>query len=197
MLVGLALRAGGDAAPGPRLADERDSTVAALGDALEACDVVVVSGGVSVGPHDHVKPALAALGVTEHFWRVSLQPGKPTWFGTRGDTLVFGLPGNPVSAFVTFALFVAPALAALQGRGAPARGGQATLACAVRRNPQREQAIRVRLLPEPGRLLAEPTGRQDSHVVSSLLGADALAFIPAGAGEMAAGSAVSVLTLER
>ena len=147
MLVGLALRAGADATPGPRLADEREATVAALSDALEASDVVIVSGGVSVGPHDHVKPALLALGVREHFWRVALQPGKPTWFGSRADTLVFGLPGNPVSAFVTFSLFVAPALAALQGRDVPARTGEATLESDVRRNPQREQAIRVRLIP--------------------------------------------------
>jgi molybdopterin molybdotransferase len=195
MLVGLALSAGAAATPGPRLADARDTTVAALSLALEASDVVVVSGGVSVGPHDHVKPALLELGVREHFWRVALQPGKPTWFGARGDTLVFGLPGNPVSAFVTFSLFVAPALAALQGRRLAAATGEATLATDVRRNPQREQAIRVRLLPEADRLLAAPTGRQDSHVVSSLLGADALAMIPAGSGTLPAGTAVTVLTL--
>ena len=70
--------------------------------------MLVLSGGVSVGPHDHVKPALDALGVEERFWRVALRPGKPTWFGTRGDTLVFGLPGNPVRAMVTFLLFAAP-----------------------------------------------------------------------------------------
>jgi molybdopterin molybdotransferase len=195
MLVGLALGAGAAVTPGPRLADERGATVAALSEALDASDVVVVSGGVSVGPHDHVKPALLALGVREHFWRVALQPGKPTWFGSRADTLVFGLPGNPVSAFVTFSLFVAPALAALQGRELPARTGEATLESDVRRNPQREQAIRVRLIPEAQRLLARPTGQQDSHLVSSLLGADALAMIPAGSGTLAAGTPVVVLGL--
>jgi molybdopterin molybdotransferase len=195
MLVGLALDAGARAAPGPRLADERAATIAALGEALDGSDVVVVSGGVSVGPHDHVKPALLELGVDEHFWRVALQPGKPTWFGARGDTLVFGLPGNPVSAFVTFSLFVAPALAASQGRLLPVATGEARLATEVRRNPQREQAIRVRLIPERDRLLAAPTGLQDSHVVSSLIGADALAMIPAGSGALAAGTAVTVLAL--
>src|SRR5579875_1179497 len=69
-------------------------------------DVVIVSGGVSVGPHDHVKPALERLGVRERWWGVALQPGKPTWFGTRDRQLVFGLPGNPVSTAVTFSLFV-------------------------------------------------------------------------------------------
>jgi molybdopterin molybdotransferase len=196
MLVGLALRAGAHARPDPRLADERESTMVALSEALEASDVVVVSGGVSVGPHDHVKPALLALGVHEHFWRVALQPGKPTWFGSRAGKLVFGLPGNPVSAFVTFSLFVAPALAALQGRDVPALTGEATLASDVPCNPQREQAIRVRLIPEAQRLLARPTGQQESHLVSSLLGADALAMIPAGPGTLTAGSPVSVLSLD-
>ena len=92
-----------------------------IGAALADSDVVIISGGVSVGPHDHVKPALDALGVQEVFWSVALQPGKPTWFGVpaQGRPLVFGLPGNPVSAVVTFSLFVAPALAALQGAPSP------------------------------------------------------------------------------
>src|SRR5438067_5428263 len=115
MLAALAARSGGDTAPPGRLPDDRAATEAGLGEALEASDVVIVSGGVSVGPHDHVKPALATLGVEEIFWRVALQPGKPTWFGSREGKLVFGLPGNPVSAAVTFALFAVPALAALQG----------------------------------------------------------------------------------
>ena len=96
--------------------DDPDGTRGAIEAALETADVVIVSGGVSVGPHDHVKPALRELGVEERFWGVRLRPGKPTWFGTREGTLAFGLPGNPVSAMVTFQLFARPALAALQGR---------------------------------------------------------------------------------
>ena len=123
MLVALSTGCGATALPPQRLRDDRAATEQALGQALEQADVAIVSGGVSVGPHDHVKPALAALGVDEVFWGVSLQPGKPTWFGTAGDKLVFGLPGNPVSAFVTFSLFARPALFALQGatERAPAR----------------------------------------------------------------------------
>ena len=140
---------------------------------------MIVTGGVSVGPHDHVKAALAALGVEEVFWRVALQPGKPTWFGRRGSVLVFGLPGNPVSAVVTFALFVRPALAAVQGRSeAPRLEPEAVLATAVRRNPDREQAVRVRLERRDGTLVATPNGPQGSHIVTSLLGADALALCP-------------------
>src|SRR4051794_41181360 len=142
-LAALAARAGGTVRSTGIVPDDRAATERTLEDALAASSVVVVSGGVSVGPHDHVKPALAALGVEERFWRVALQPGKPTWFGVRGDRLVFGLPGNPVSALVTFALFARPALLALQGAAEPPEGA-ARLAAPVRRNAGREQAGRVR-----------------------------------------------------
>jgi molybdopterin molybdotransferase len=151
----------------------------------------MLSGGVSVGPHDHVKPALAALGVSERFWRVDLQPGKPTWFGTRGAQLVFGLPGNPVSAFVTFLLFARPALRALQGADPLPPRERAAITVDVRRRG-RTQALRVRLDARDGTLHATPTGRQGSHLTASLLGADALAFIPAGDGVVAAGEPVPV-----
>jgi molybdopterin molybdotransferase len=198
MLVALAEHQGAVCAPAGRLADDRAATEAGLAAALETSDVVIVSGGVSVGPHDHVKPALESLGVEQVFWRVALQPGKPTWFGRRGNTLVFGLPGNPVSAVVTFSLFVRPALAALQGR-APERllESEAILATAVPRNPDREQALRVRLERQNGRLVAIPNGPQGSHIVTSLLGADALALIAPGEGELDAGTTVMLEPLPR
>ena len=90
--------------------DDARATRAALEDALGSADVVCVSGGVSVGPHDHVKPAFEACGVEEVLWRVQIKPGKPLWFGRRGDTLVFGLPGNPLSTIVCFCVFIEPAL---------------------------------------------------------------------------------------
>jgi molybdopterin molybdotransferase len=197
MLSALAERSGALTAPAGRLPDDQPATEAGLAEALETCDVVIVSGGVSVGPHDHVKPALANLGVEEVFWRVALQPGKPTWFGSRDGRLVFGLPGNPVSAAVTFALFVAPALAALQGATERHAEQTAELAHAVPGNPGREQALRVRLERRDGRLLAAPNGPQGSHVITSLLGADALALIPAGAGEVPAGTEVTLASLPR
>jgi len=179
--------------PARRLPDDPAATEAGLAAALERADVVIVSGGVSVGPHDHVKPALAVLGVEEVFWRVALQPGKPTWVGRRGDVLVFGLPGNPVSAVVTFALFVRPALAALQGRTEErSLEPEAVLGAAVPQNPDREQAVRVRLERRDGTLVAMPNGPQGSHIVTSLLGADALALVPAGAGELEAGAVVAL-----
>jgi molybdopterin molybdotransferase len=198
MLVALSEHQGATCPPAARLPDDRSATEAGLAAALEIADVVIVSGGVSVGPHDHVKPALESLGVEQVFWRVALQPGKPTWFGRRGSTLVFGLPGNPVSAVVTFALFVRPALAALQGR-APDRllESEAVLANPVPRNHDREQAVRVRLERRDGRLVATPNGAQGSHIVTSLLGADALALIAAGEGEVEAGATVPLEPLPR
>ncbi len=139
MLSALAAHAGGAPEPPQQLADDADATEAGLAHALERADVVLVSGGVSVGPHDHVKPALHRLGVTEIFWGVALQPGKPTWFGVKDGTLVFGLPGNPVSAVVTFSLFVAPALAALLGaraRGATGDHGDPDRGCQAESPPR-------------------------------------------------------------
>jgi molybdopterin molybdotransferase len=194
MLVALAGRCGSSAAPERRVRDDREDTEAELRGALQRSDVVVISGGVSVGPHDHVKPALEALGVREVFWGVALQPGKPTWFGVKDRTLVFGLPGNPVSAAVTFSLFAVPALAAMQGlNGRAGRRATAVLGVPVRRNSQREQALRVRIEQRSGgEHVAVPNGPQGSHIVTSLIGADGLALIPPGDGELAAGTPVEI-----
>jgi molybdopterin molybdotransferase len=185
-------RAGGALAGRVTVPDTPEGTRAALGEALDAADVVIVSGGVSVGPHDHVKQALRDLGVEERFWGVRLRPGKPTWFGARGDTLAFGLPGNPVSAMVTFQLFARPALAALQGAPLDPARASAVLAHAVARNPRRDEAVRVKLRHTDDGLVAEPTGAQGSHMLTSMLGADALALIHHGDGELAAGERVEV-----
>jgi molybdopterin molybdotransferase len=191
VLRALAQQAGADVTIAEAVRDDRAATEEALARALDDTDVVVLSGGVSVGPHDHVKPALAALGVTERFWRVDLQPGKPTWFGTRDAQLVFGLPGNPVSSFVTFALFVRPALRALQGAEPLPPHERAALAVDVPRRG-RTQALRVRLDGSDSTLRARPTGPQGSHVTRSLLTADALAFVAPGDGIAAAGEHVPV-----
>ena len=185
-------RAGAEPAGRTTVPDDPDGTREAIGAALDEADVVVISGGVSVGPHDHVKAALGELGVEERFWGVSLRPGKPTWFGTRDGTLAFGLPGNPVSAMVTFQLFARPALAALQGAPPGARHATATLDEPVARNPQREQAVRVNLTQGDGGLRARPTGAQGSHMLTSMLGADGLALIAPGEGDAAAGERVEV-----
>jgi molybdopterin molybdotransferase len=172
--------------------DDADSTRAALERALEEADVVCVSGGVSVGPHDHVKPALRELGVAERFWGVALRPGKPTWFGSHDRALVFGLPGNPVSAMVTFQLFVRPALAALQGAPTAPTRVAAVLDDPVPLLPVREQAVRVRLSARDGAWHAAVTGEQGSHMLTSMLGADGLAMVAPGQGEAKPGTPVEV-----
>jgi molybdopterin molybdotransferase len=187
-LAALVARAGCKVVHRARVPDSAEGTRAAIERALRACDVLVISGGVSVGPHDHVKGALGELGVEECFWRVALRPGKPTWFGTRGRTLVFGLPGNPVSAMVTFLLFARPALAALQGAPADPPRERTLLAEAIARNPDRDECARVRL--RDGR--AELTGPQGSHQLTSMLEADALAIVPRGEGEVPAGGEVEL-----
>lgn len=200
VLAGQVTRAGGVVERTARVPDDAGATQRALAEAVASADVVCVSGGVSVGAHDHVKGALAGIGAEERFWGVALRPGKPTWFGTvareRRPVLAFGLPGNPVSAMVTFQLFVRPALRALQGADPSASRSDAVLDEDVPRNPRRAQAVRCRLRTAPDGLHAAPTGSQGSHLLTSMLAADALALVPAGEGEVLAGQRVTVELLD-
>ena len=190
-LAGQVERAGAELVSLTRVPDSAEGTRKALDQALEPADMLIVSGGVSVGPHDHVKGALADLGVEEVFWGVNLRPGKPTWFGARDGTLAFGLPGNPVSAMVTFQLFARQALAALQGADPQPRRLSAVAAEPIRRHA-REQAVRVTLESSAAGLLARLTGEQGSHMLTSMLGADALALIAPGEGTVEPGARLEV-----
>lgn len=192
-LAALAERAGALVADRRRVPDDPDATRAALAGALAAADVVCVSGGVSVGAHDHVRPSLAELGVEERFWGVGLKPGKPTWFGAApGGGLVFGLPGNPVSAMVTFHLFARPALARLAGAEPDDTRATALLDEPVALHERREQALRCRLAATDDGWHVRPTKEQGSHVLTSMLGAGALALLPAGDGRLEAGARVEI-----
>jgi molybdopterin molybdotransferase len=195
-LAGQVARAGGELVTSESVPDTAQGTRRALEGALAGAEVVCISGGVSVGPHDHVKAVLAELGAVERFWGVSLKPGKPTWFGTAGRALVFGLPGNPVSAMVTFHLFARPALRALQGADPDESRASAVLDEQLPRNPRRDQAIRCRLHAAADGWHAAPTGDQGSHVLTSMLGARALALVPAGEGELARGDRVEIELLD-
>lgn len=195
-VAALARLAGAEVEVAAPVADDLEATRAAIEPALGA-DVAVVCGGVSVGEHDHVKGALAELGVEQCFWGVALKPGKPTWFGARGDTLVFGLPGNPVSAMVTFVLLARPALAALAG-GRPQRPRTtAVLASPYEKRPGRTHAVRCRLELDEGGWRAHPFERQGSHVLTSMLGADCLALLPSAAASLRTGERVEVELLDR
>ncbi|HEX6228447.1 MAG TPA: gephyrin-like molybdotransferase Glp [Solirubrobacterales bacterium] len=187
----LAERAGGEVLGADPVPDDPDATRKAIGAALDA-DLVVICGGVSVGGHDHVKGALAELGVEQVFWGVALKPGRPTWFGTRRDTLVFGLPGNPVSAMVTFLLLVRPSLAALNGADTERQRTEARLAEDYEKRPGRAHAVRCSLELREDGWRAHPTGAQGSHILTSMLGADCLAMIPTEAESLRAGDPVQV-----
>jgi molybdopterin molybdotransferase len=192
----LARLAGAEVVSVDRVADEPEATRAALGRALEA-EVAVVCGGVSVGEHDHVKGALADLGAAQVFWRVALKPGGPTWFGTRDGTLVFGLPGNPVSVMVTFLAFVRPALIAMAGGDPAGRRLTARLGADYEKPTDRAHAVRCRLETDGRGWVAWPLPRQGSHVLTSMLAVDGLALVPTESPGLAAGDAVEVELLDR
>ena len=177
------------------VADDESEHRRALERGLEA-DVLVSSGGVSVGPHDLVRRILAELGVEEDFWGVAVRPGKPLAFGVRGRTLVFGLPGNPVSVLVGVELFVRPALLALQGARDPGPSYEsARLALPLRRNAARDELARARTGRDAAGTLLEPLTGQESHMIARAAGADALVLVPSGDGELAAGETVRYLRL--
>jgi molybdopterin molybdotransferase len=196
VMLGAALAAAGAVVvPLAAVADTEEAHRAALERGLEA-DVLVTSGGVSVGPHDLVRRVEAELGVEEVFWRVAVKPGKPVSFGVRGSTLVFGLPGNPVSSLVCFELFVRPAVLALQGALEPGPVfALGELSATVRRNPQRDEFLRARSSVDRDRILLEPVRGQESHMIARAAAADALVFVPRGDGELAQGEVVRYLRL--
>jgi molybdopterin molybdotransferase len=195
MLAAALASAGAVVMPPTSVTDDEQAHRAALERGLSA-DVLVTSGGVSVGPHDLVRQIEAELGVTEVFWKVAVKPGKPISFGVREGTLVFGLPGNPVSSLVCFELFVRPAVLALQGAREPGPVfAPGELTAAVRRNPERDEFLRARLRVDGARVLLEPVTGQESHMIARAAAADALVFAPRGDGELAEGTTVRYLCL--
>jgi len=197
MLSAALATTGASVHPVPAAADTPEAHRAALERALEH-DVVISSGGVSMGAHDLVRSVGDELGVREVFWRVALRPGKPLAFGVRDSTLVFGLPGNPVSTLVCFELFVRPALLAMQGAPVlrPAWSA-ARLGTAVPRNPQRDDLIRVRVTGDGLEAMLTPVHGQQSHQIAITAQADGLALIPSGTGELPPGTEVGYLPLHR
>ncbi len=170
--------------------------IGALSRALEecrGCDILVTNGGVSVGARDLVREVLESGGAEVDFWRIAMRPGKPVLFGRWGRTAVFGLPGNPASALVTFELFVRPALRTLAGlRGHGRFETTAVLAAPQEKPAELEVFLRVRLRAERGRLVAEPLRTQLSGHHSSATGHDALAILPAGRSRLPRGARVTV-----
>ncbi len=192
MIVPLLTRAGALVQRRPRVPDTLAGTKSALMSAWEENDAVVTTGGVSVGEFDFVKAALESLGGRVDLWRVAIKPGKPFAFGEWNGKLLFGLPGNPVSALVTFVLLVRPALLRWQGAREVAPVRYRVLAGeGLENRGDRRHFIRARL-DESGR--AWPTGGQASHLLGSLAAADGLLDVSAGRS-FAAGDPLDFLPL--
>ncbi|MDB6004492.1 MAG: hypothetical protein JWR15_1479 [Prosthecobacter sp.] len=174
--------------------DDLKSTTEALRELLKNYDVVLISGGVSVGDHDQIKPALQELGIVPDLWRVKVKPGKPFLFARNEKSFVFGLPGNPVSSFVTFLLFVRPALLKMMGAAEfylMPRLMPATAGAALTNPGDRPHYLRGML--KQGQFI--PFGLQQSHAVLSLSRADALLRLEAGQ-TLEAGEAAEVWLLD-
>jgi molybdopterin molybdotransferase len=160
--------------------------------------VLVTTGGASVGDHDLVQPALTRMGMTLDFWKIAMRPGKPLMVGRLGDMRVLGLPGNPVSSMVCAILFLRPLLARLAGSEDPAGEGRGTarLGRALPENDRREDYLRATLTTEAdGTLVAHPFEVQDSSLLGALARADALVIRPPHAPPAAAGAQVEILRL--
>lgn len=195
-LRAMARRAGAHAKAYPYVRDDRAATERAFASALAEADVVVTIGGVSVGDHDLVRPALEAVGVKLDFWRVAIKPGKPLAIGTKGRTIVLGLPGNPASAMVTFALFGMPLLRALQGDAHPVpKLHRAKMTRAHAHDPGRLELARASVSHGPDGLMVTTFGNQASGASTTMAQADAIVFIPEDATGVSAGADVDVLLL--
>ncbi|ARB44479.1 gephyrin-like molybdotransferase Glp [Alloalcanivorax xenomutans] len=179
------------------VADRFEDVCQALEQALAESDVVITTGGVSVGDRDYLPEAAQRLGVARHFWKLAQKPGKPLWFGTREGTALIGLPGNPAAVLVGLTVHVAEVLRVLEGDPAGPPWGHARLLEDARPDDRRDQWLRMRLQTDPltGATALAPLPRQASHMLSNLMAADVLAWVPAGDDAWRAGSVVRWLPL--
>ena len=199
MLAALVRDAGGEPSYLGIARDDR-ATVAAMITRGLAYDVVITTGGVSVGDRDHVRAALASAGVDLELYKVAMKPGKPFSFGMNGQENrsipVFGLPGNPVSTLVAFELFVRPALLAMQGAATARPSAPVVLADPYRKPAGRAHYLRARAVRDGDRLVAHLHPKQGSAMLSSLIGCNALVAIAADVTEVGAGQLAPALLLE-
>ena len=195
-LLAMALWAGADARY-LGIARDRSSSLRAKLARAKGADILVLTGGVSVGDYDLVRDELRTAGVKPVFWQVRIKPGKPVFFGRRGSQLVFGLPGNPTSAMVTFLLFVQPAIERLLGRKNPGpRGGRAVLAEDIVLKPGRTQFLRGVLDAEGPVLKVAPYPDQKSGVLRSMARSRVLIVVPADVSRLEKGQDVEILYID-
>jgi molybdenum cofactor synthesis domain len=195
MLAAAVAAAGGVTEILPAVADDES----ALREAVErglAADVLVTSGGVSVGEHDLVRRIESELGVEEVFWRVAIKPGKPVSFGVRGETLVFGLPGTRCRRSSAASCSSSRASRAAGRADALPRFERGTLAAPLSRNDARDELVRARSRLDQDKTVLEPLSGQGSHMIAHAAGADALVHVPRGDGELPAGAVVRWLRFD-
>jgi molybdopterin molybdotransferase len=195
-LAAFTREAGGEPRLLPLVRDDREALRTAVTQAARA-DLIVSTGGVSVGERDHVKEVLAALGAQLNAWRIDMKPGKPVALAVLDGTPYYGLPGNPVSAMVAFALFVRPAIRSALGCAQPFDLERATaiLDGPLRTGGDRRQYLRARLRFADGRLRARVMARQGSGMLTSMIAANGLVVADAGRRELEAGAEVSALII--
>lgn len=196
MLTALACQAGTHGCDHGIARDTADALKAVIGPALDNSNVVLIAGGVSAGKFDLVPSVLAELGVTAHFHQVRMKPGKPLLFGTRGDTLVFGLPGNPASALVCFELFVRPALRKMAGHADPGpRTAVLPLTAPVAESNDRPTYRPAKLEPAAVGWAVRPLEGGSAPDLRGMAPADALLALPAGDARYDAGTPVPVVLM--
>lgn len=181
-----------------RVGDRPSALKGSLAAAIARSDLVITVGGASVGDHDHARAVRDALGIRERYTRLAVKPGKPSMFGLApGGVPVFGLPGNPVSALVGFHQLVRPALRLMMGGGfAPPRSLPIALGNPIPRARLRTEWLRGNLVVRDGALVARPGGKQESHMLSGLAGADVLIEIPVGQGDLSREDSLTVYPLD-
>lgn len=185
--------AGGEIVSSVRVGDDRASTVATLADAMHDADIVVTVGGVSVGPHDHVRPALEQLGAQQVFCRVSLKPGGQVCLYVAADgTLAFALPGNPASALTAFRVLVVPAIYGMLGRDLTLHTARGVAETDLQGTIGRTSVIRCSAKMHDDGWHVTPNGDQRSHILTSMLGVPVLALVPEDCELLRAGEAVDI-----
>ena len=187
----LAEKAGTEVVMRDVIQDDKASLRHFLSDALDSCDVVISSGGVSMGRYDYVRDVFMELGVKEHFWKVAQKPGKPLFFGTGQDTLIFGLPGNPVSSYIGFMEWVWPALETIMGKNTsePLTG---KLTESFPREPVKKRFLFGKVWIENGQLVCRPASKVGSHMLTSSLDANCILAAEPGDGILNVGDNILV-----